>query len=130
MTCYLEPERGWLFSGDLYIASRPRFMRQDEVVGQQIASLTRVLEEDFGVVLCSHRGVLEDGRRSLARKLDYLENLRGEAQRLRDQGNSLHEITRALVGREDSMSWMTGYRFSKRNLIRSCLEAPPDRAQS
>lgn len=130
MTCYLEPGRGWLFCGDLYIASKPRYMRQDEVVGQQIDSLRRILEEDFNVVLCSHRGVLEDGRQALRRKLDYLENLCGEVRRLRDQGKSLKEIRRSQLGRESTMSWLTAFQFSKRNLIASCLAAGSTDSQS
>ena len=74
--------------------------------------------------------VLENGRDALARKLEYLENLCGEARRLRDEGKTLQEITRSLVGREDSMSWLTRFHFCKRNLIRSCLEASAGAAQS
>lgn len=121
MTCYLEPERGWLFAGDLYIASKPRFLRADENVGDQIKSLRAVLDLDFETVFCAHRGVVLDGRRAIQAKLDYLVSLRDEVRRLHGAGHSVAEITRTLLGRETFMTLMTFFHFSKRNLVRACL---------
>ncbi len=123
MTCYLEPERGWLFTGDLYIASKPRFMRADEDVNDQIESLRRVLDLGFDTLFCAHRGVIVDGRRAIEAKLDYLRSLRDEARRLRGEGRSIREITRTLLGRETFLSLITFYHFSKTNLVRGCLRA-------
>lgn len=122
MTCLLEPGRGWLFSGDLYIGTRTRALRRDENLGRQIASLRKVLELDFDTVLCSHRGVLKDGRERLRAKLDYLVSLCQEVRELHDQGLGEREITRRLLGREGLFTWVTGFHFSKRNLIRQCLQ--------
>ncbi len=126
MTCYLEPARGWLFSGDLYVTSRPRFMRADEDVDQQITSLGRVLDLEFSTVLCAHRGVVVDGHRAIRAKLDYLVSLRDEVRLLHGQGRTIGEITKVLSGRENHLSLITLYDFSKRNLVRGCLP----RAQS
>lgn len=122
-TCYLVPERGWLFTGDLYIAARLRYLRQDENVGQHMFSLRRALEEDFEVLLCSHRGVVERGREALQRKLDYLVSLCEQARALAQEGKRPSEITRRLLGAEDHMALLTRGHFRKRNLIESCLEA-------
>lgn len=123
-TCYLEPDRGWLFTGDLYIAARTRYLRQDEDLGEHIASLRRVLELDFDTLLCSHRGVIAAGREALTRKLDYLVSLRGEVHRLHAQGKSVTEITRELLGGEGHLSLFTRFHFAKRNLIAACLDLP------
>jgi len=125
MTCLLERERGWLFTGDLYIAARTRLLRQDEDLGAEIASLRRVLELDFDTVFCAHRGVLGAGKAALRRKLDFLESLCQQVADLRRQGRSREEITRLLLGREGLMTLLTGYHFSKRNLIAACLRALP-----
>lgn len=122
MTCFLEPERGWLFTGDLYIASKPRYLRADENVGEQIESLRKILELEFDLLFCSHRGVVAGGREALRQKLDYLVWLRGRARELRDSGLDTREVARRLLGREDFMSWVTLLHFCKRNLIESCLE--------
>ena len=93
-TCYLEPNRGWLFTGDLYIAARTRYLRLDENLGEHIASLRRVLELNFDTLLCSHRGVISA------------------------------EITRELLGGEGHLGLFTRFHFAKRNLIAACLELP------
>ena len=123
MTCYLEPERGWLFTGDLFVASKTRYLREDEDLRLHIESLRRVLEYDFETVFCSHRGVVRPGKAALRRKLDYLVSLCERVQHLRRQGKGVKEITRKLLGREDLMSWATGVHFSKRNLIEACFKA-------
>jgi glyoxylase-like metal-dependent hydrolase (beta-lactamase superfamily II) len=125
MTCLLERDRGWLFTGDLYIAARTRLLRQDEDLGAEIASLRRLLAYDFDTIFCAHRGVLGSGKAALRRKLDFLESLRQQVADLRRQGRSREEITRQLLGREGLMTLLTGYHFSKRNLIDACIEALP-----
>lgn len=121
MTCFLLPERGWLFSGDLYISSRPKFLRRDENPRQEIESLRRVLERDFDVVFCAHRGIVEHGRQALQDKLDFYLELQQRISELRQQGKSIRQITRELLGREEVLSWLTAFHFSKRNLIEKLM---------
>ncbi len=126
MTCYLEPQRGWLFTGDLFISRKTRYLREDESLGDQIRSLRRVLELEFDTVFCSHRGVVSDGKPQLRAKLDFLVELRERVRELHGQGRSEAEITRTLLGRESWISWFSGFHFSKRNLVRACLAALRD----
>ncbi len=121
MTCYLEPNRGWLFTGDLYITSKPLFLRADENLGDQIESLRGVLELDFETVFCAHRGVVSNGREAIQAKLDYLVSLRDEVRTLHAEGRSVSEIKRTLLGREALLSFITLFHFSKKNLIEACL---------
>lgn len=123
MTCFLEPDRGWLFGGDLYISSRVSYLRDDESVADTIESLHRILEIDFGTLFCAHRGPITEGKDALRRKLGFLEDLCGRAGDLHERGRSERAITRELAGREGWMWWMTLGHFSKRNLIRGCLAA-------
>jgi glyoxylase-like metal-dependent hydrolase (beta-lactamase superfamily II) len=123
MTCLLERERGWLFAGDLYIAAKTRLLRQDEDLRAEVASLRRVLCCDFDTLFCAHRGVMTDGKTALRRKLDFLESLCEQVADLHREGRSLPEITRLLLGREGLMTLVTGFHFSKRNLIAACLQA-------
>lgn len=123
LVCYLEPERGWLFTGDLFISARPRYLRFDEDLGRQIASLRNILTYNFEVVFCGHRGVVVDGYRAIREKLDYLETLSAEARELHRSGWPVGRIVRQMLGREDLTSLATGYTFTKGNLIRACLTA-------
>jgi len=121
MTCYLLRERGWLLSADLYIANHLKFLRIDEHIPTIIDSTKRVLGYDFETILCPHKGIVEQGKQRLAEKVDFLINLAGETQNLHGQGYSDREITRKLLGKENLMSLLSGYNFSKINLVRSCL---------
>ncbi|SHF52019.1 Glyoxylase, beta-lactamase superfamily II [Microbulbifer donghaiensis] len=122
MTCYLLPDRGWLFSADLYIANYLKFLRSDETIPTLIESIRTVLDQDFDMILCPHRGVVKQGKQRLQEKYDYLLNLAGQAQQLEQQGLALDAITQRLLGKESMMSVLSRYNFSKRNLIASCLE--------
>ncbi|NIB41056.1 MBL fold metallo-hydrolase [Pseudomaricurvus alkylphenolicus] len=120
MTCYLLPERGWLFSADLYIANHLKLLRVDEDIATILESTKRVLALEFDTIICPHRGIVKDGKQRLQEKYDYIVNLAAEVQQLHQQGYSQKAITLQLLGKENLMSRLSGYNFSKINLIRSC----------
>ena len=126
MTCFFIPQRGWLFTGDLYIASKPKYLRKDENPRQEIESLQKILQYDFETVFCAHRGVIESGHEALQDKLDFLLNLQEEIARRYQMGKSVKEITAELLGREDLLSWLTFFHFSKRNLVMALLPERQD----
>lgn len=118
MTCLLWPERGLLFAADLYLSRRLTHLRADEDLAGLLRSLDVVLRLDFDVLLCAHRGVVEDGRAALAEKQAALGDLCARARALREQGVGLKESTRRLLGPEDAVSWASRFDISKRNLVR------------
>lgn len=117
MTCFLEPNKGWLFTGDLFIASKPKFIREDENPNEEIKSLKRILTYDFDKIFCSHRGYIADGKRAIRNKLEYLESLRENVHNLYKEGRTIEEITNILMGKENFISIFTLYHFSKRNIV-------------
>ncbi len=121
LICYLEAEQGWLFTGDLFVSERTRFLRQGEDLGEQLRSLKKILDHDFKTIFCAHRGLVKDGKSALSAKLKNLETLCEQSHELRRQGLSLSRITHRLLGPENLVSLITGYQFTKRNLIRACL---------
>jgi len=50
-TVFFLPEKGVLFSGDLYLADHIKFFRSDENMGIQIESLKKVINLDFNTLL-------------------------------------------------------------------------------
>ncbi|WHI48463.1 MBL fold metallo-hydrolase [Microbulbifer sp. EKSA008] len=125
MTCYLVQDRGWIFTADLYVASKLKLLRKDESIPTLMHSIKKVLTYDFDIIFCPHRGIVEKGKIRLQAKYDYLLNLATEARELDRQGLPLGEITHRLLGRENLMSVVSGYNFSKRNLIASCMRVDP-----
>jgi glyoxylase-like metal-dependent hydrolase (beta-lactamase superfamily II) len=124
LTCFLEPQRGWLFAGDLFIAPKILYLRRDEDLGVMMESLRLIQRYDFDTVFCSHRGVVLSGKKALQKKLDNLEALCEQAGSLYRAGNSPAVITRRLLGKESLISLISAGDFTKRNLIEACLRVP------
>lgn len=120
-SCYLEPNRGWLFSGDLYIVSRPHSMRYDENPWDLINSLENLLHCDFEVLFCAHRGVVSNGKQAIQSKLNFLRELGESILELHERGYSQKAITRKLLGKEDLLALITYYTFSKQNFVKNFL---------
>lgn len=120
--CFFEREQGWLFSGDLFIHERVRYLRSDEDISDTLESLQRVLTLRPRLLLCSHSGLVEDACGAIERKIAYWEGLAEQARGLCQEGLSLREVTDRLLGTEDLMSHLSRGHFSKINLIRSLLE--------
>jgi glyoxylase-like metal-dependent hydrolase (beta-lactamase superfamily II) len=117
--CFFEPERGWLFTGDLFLSERLRYLREDEDLGSLIASLEAVSRLPLRRVFCAHRGPVRDGPAALRRKAEGLAALRERVRELLTQGVPEAEITRRAVGREGFLAWFSLGRFSARNFVRA-----------
>jgi ribonuclease/clavin/mitogillin len=124
-TCLFEPERGWLFGGDLFIHERARYLRADEDAREILRSLRRVLALEPRLLICAHAGFVEDACAAIRRKIAYWEALAAQARTLRDEGLSLSQVTQRLLGPEDLLTRASRGHFAKTNLIRSLLEDEP-----
>ncbi|MCP3943605.1 MAG: MBL fold metallo-hydrolase [Desulfobacteraceae bacterium] len=98
---YFLPEKGVLFSGDLYLGDRIRYFRADEDLGTQITSLKKVLDLDFDILLCSHNPRQCKGRQHIQNKLDFLEDLYGNIIGLWKTGVPAKKIFKILKLKED-----------------------------
>jgi glyoxylase-like metal-dependent hydrolase (beta-lactamase superfamily II) len=128
--CLFERERGWLFTGDLFLAERLRYLREDEDLDALIDSLGRVCALPATRVFCAHRGPVRDGRAALERKRDRLSALRARVRELLAEGLSEREVTRRAVGREGFLTWYSGGRFAARHFVRAAAKVRPSSAPS
>jgi len=119
--CLFEREQGWLFSGDLFIHERVRYLRADEDALGTLESLRRVLALRPRLLVCSHAGLVEDGCGAIEHKIAYWERLAEQARALRQEGLLLREVTDRLLGTEGLMTHLTRGHFAKVHLIRSLL---------
>jgi glyoxylase-like metal-dependent hydrolase (beta-lactamase superfamily II) len=119
-----EPEHGWLFSGDLYLAPKLRYLRADEDVYAMIDSLRRAIALEPRAVFCQHRGRVTDGAARLQRKLEFLTELGERIHDLHRQGLAEPAIARALPGSDLLWRVWTGGDFSKQNFVRAFLRPP------
>jgi glyoxylase-like metal-dependent hydrolase (beta-lactamase superfamily II) len=123
--CLFDPDRRWLFSGDLFVHERVRYLRRIEQVWTHLDSLRRVLALEPELLFCAHAGPVADACGALARKIAWWEEVGGEARRLAERGLSAREITRRLLGREGLFTYLSLGDFSKRNLIRALIALRP-----
>ncbi len=127
-TAYWVPERGWLFSGDLYLGDRIKFFRADERIDRQISSIRMVLELDFESLWCGHRPRPGGGKRHLASKLAFLEDLYGKVAGLWAKGLSRREIMAGLGLREAWAVWcLTLGDAGMLNLVGSVIRAEEEK---
>lgn len=74
------------------------------------------------LLACSHAGLVEDACGAIERKIAYWEGLARQARDLAQEGMSLPDASRRLLGPEDMMTRLTQRHFAKVHLIRSLLE--------
>jgi glyoxylase-like metal-dependent hydrolase (beta-lactamase superfamily II) len=132
--CLFEPERGWLFAGDLYVDDRLDAQLPDVDGPQWITSLERATALDAQVLLDGH-GLVIHGRsavrEALDRKRTFLEAVRDRTRREAPRATTLPELTRRvftaagpldrLSRREGRLSLLTGSNFSRSHLVASFL---------
>jgi len=131
-TAYWEPDKGWLFSGDLYLGDRVKYFRADERIADEISSLRTALSLDFEALFCAHRPIPRRGKERIKAKLSFLEDFYGKVARLYHEGMPEKTIMRALKLKEDRIiQWMCFGNVSMRQMVRSVMRAeaahPPER---
>ncbi|UFJ40259.1 MBL fold metallo-hydrolase [Brevibacillus humidisoli] len=117
----LNREQGWLFSGDLFVTSRPKSFFSFEAAPQIIRSLRSILSYDFSTLICSHAGVLFDGKKMIQTKLNYLEEVVGQVTALYEQGLTAKQIRQRLFPQIHPMQLLSGFENSPEHLIRSIV---------
>lgn len=100
-TVYFVKEKGYLFSGDLWVGEKIQFFRTDEHLDQQINSLRKIAELDFQSLLCGHRPKLRNGPALIKRKLDYLVSFQQQAIDYHQQGLEQREIVKRMRRKND-----------------------------
>lgn len=121
---YLEPNHGWLFSGDLYLAHQIKYFRADEHIDEQIGSLKKVLSLDFDALFCAHRPQPVNGKHYIRKKLQYLEDFFGQVAALAKRGMNENQIMRQLHLKEQHLiKWMCFGNVSMKNMVRSVMRS-------
>lgn len=121
--CLYEEERGWIFSGDLFVGGRERVLRAEYDIWGIIASLKRIAALPANVIFPGSARVREKPQAELAAKTVYLEELGGRVLELHRQGLGVSEIVRALLGGPIWVELVTLGHFSRRRLVLSYLRA-------
>jgi len=124
--CLYEPDRGWLFTGDLFVGGRDRALRADYNIWQIIASLKKIAELPATVLFPASARVRKNPKEALGSKIAYLEDLGERVLDLHQKGWRVGAITRALCGGPMLVELITMGHFSRRHLVLSYLRNEPE----
>lgn len=121
----VEPEKGWCFSGDLFVSERPPVVRPEENITEIIRSMKKLidLKTDRLILFTSIGNVVQDGRRALQSCIDYFRDLSQRAKQLDKKGLSIEAIRDRLFERESHLARLTDGQFSSENLVRAVLQS-------
>lgn len=89
---YHEPNKGYLFSGDLYVADKIKYFGDYESLGEQIKSLQKMIALDFDVLFCSHNPKVKHGKERLQAKLNGFIDFYGKVADLHKKGMTENQI--------------------------------------
>ena len=122
--CLFEQGKGWLFSGDLFVSTRPNVARPEENQWQIIASLKKVKDLVPRALFPAPRGarVVTDPVPVLEETIRYLEDLGQRIAELNGKGLSPSEIRQEIFGDEAPLAEFTQQQFSSLNLVKSYLK--------
>lgn len=127
--CLFEPQRGWLFSGDLFAGGRDRAARMDNDIWGVIDSLKRIAALPIKILFPGCARVRIDPQPELLDKVAYLEEMGEKVLRMHQQGWSVNAIARSVFGKPMWIELLTHGHFTRRGLVVSYLR-PKEMAHS
>jgi len=129
--CLFEPQKAWLFSGDLHASKKPNVARPEERQWEIIASLKRVRALMPRVMFPASGNVVTDATAVLDQTIVYLESLGKRVESLHEKGMSPAQIRDLIFGKEATLLLagqkltfrdLTNDQFSTENLVQSFLK--------
>ena len=119
--CLYEPERGWLFSGDLFVGGRERALSGGADIWSVIQSLKKTAELPLSKLFPGSAHVRENPVTEIHAKISYLEEAGAKVLELHRKGQGVSAIAQAVFGNVMFIEVFTLGHFSRRNLVRSYL---------
>jgi ribonuclease/clavin/mitogillin len=114
-----EKNRGWLFTGDLYVAPKQRYAFIDDDISQHITSLEKVLKLDFDTIFCSHAGVKTESKNLVRQKLDFFYDVRENVRKYRKMGMNYKEISKILFPKRGPVWFISAGDWSGYHIVKT-----------
>jgi len=121
--CLFEPKHRWLFSGDLFVGTRPKALRPMNDIRQIIVDLKMVKDLKPRFLFPAPGKVVVEPVPVLEQSIQYLEELGQKVMELHGKGLSPAEIVNRIFGGEYELTEFTQHHFSALNLVNSYLKA-------
>ena len=96
---------------------------RDEIIGDQILSIRKLLKLDFDKMFCNHQPVMTNAKERLQNKLNFLEDFYGTVAEQYHKGLNVKQIMKALDYKDNRfMSLISWGEMSKSNMVRSVIK--------
>lgn len=119
--CFLDREKGFLFTGDLFVTPKTRIVMRYESIPGIIRTIRSLLKESFDTLYCAHSGVVENGHGMMARKLSYLEELCEEVHDLNRKGLTVGEIDKKIFKKLQPLTYISSSEWSSLHIVTSII---------
>jgi len=121
--CYYEKNKGWLFSGDLYVADKIKYFAPYESMFTQIDSIKKLVALDFDTLFCSHNPKVNGGKQRLQNKLQFFEDFVGKVSKYYNEGKRSKEIFSSMNLKENYYyKVLTAGNFTAENMVKSVVK--------
>lgn len=119
--CLFEPQNGWLFTGDLYVSTRPVVCRPNDDMRQTTADLKKLRDLQPRTMFPAPTHVVTEPMEKLNKLIAYLEELGSKIERLYNEGKDADRIRLEIFGDEGPIAGFTQQQFSSVNMVKSFL---------
>ncbi len=120
--CLYQPQKGWLFSGDLFVGGKDRALGQGYHIWEIIASLKKIAQLPLEWLFPGSARVRQNPLPEIQAKIAYYEELGEKILAYHRKGWEISAIADRLLGGRMWIEWITAGHFSRRNLVLSYLE--------
>ena len=120
--CLFERKQGWLFSGDLFVGTRPNVIRPMDDIRQIINDLKKIRDLKPQILFPAPGKVRTDPVPVLEQTISYLEDLGQTIMELHKKGLSPDEIVNEVFGNEATIAEWTQQQFSSLNMVKSFIK--------
>jgi len=120
--CLFERKNSWLFTGDLYVTTKPVVCRPNDDMRQVISDLKKLQALNPHIIFPAPTHVVKDPAEKLDRLIAYLEELGARVEELYNNGMSIEQIRQEVFGEEGFIAEATQQQFSSLNLVKSFLK--------
>jgi glyoxylase-like metal-dependent hydrolase (beta-lactamase superfamily II) len=126
--CLFEPNHRWLFSGDLYVGTKPVVCRPMDNQWQILEDLKTIRDLEPRILFPAPSNVIIEPGEKLEKVISHLEDLGERIEALHKKGLDPNAIRQQIFGEEAPNAQRTQQQFSSENMVKSFLrrytEAP------
>lgn len=120
--CFYEANRGWLFSGDIFVGGHDRALGAGNDIWEIIASLKRLADLPLQIIFPGAARVRQNPQRALNTRVEMLEELGAHIIALHKNGWGEQRIANEVLGGHMFIEIITGGHFSRLHLVRAFLK--------